>query len=94
MLEVQRRPIDVAALKLKKYAGSYGSRIITLDQGRLYHQREAGRPRDLLVPLSESVFALGDGTVRIAFSVGASEQARELKVLTPSGASSAFSRGP
>ncbi|MDQ3518904.1 MAG: S41 family peptidase [Gemmatimonadota bacterium] len=92
MLEVQSSPINVAASTLNKYAGSYGSRIITLDEGRLYYQREAGRPRDLLVPLSESVFALGEGTVRIAFSSG-SGPARELRVLTPSGASSAFSRG-
>ena len=94
MVEAQLRSITVSPSTLQRYAGRYGSRVITLDKGRLYHQREANRPREVLVALSDNLFALGEGTVRIAFSLGAPAPARELRVLLPSGASSAFSRTP
>jgi hypothetical protein len=55
------------ALPLVAYAGAFGSRNITLDDGRLYYQRET-RPRTALIPLGQNRFALEvDPATRVTF---------------------------
>ncbi len=54
-LEAMREPAEVDAELLKTYAGVYGPRRITIENGELYYQRE-GRPKYKLIPVSESLF--------------------------------------
>jgi len=51
-------PVTVDEAILKKYAGQYGERKITYDNGALFYQRTG--PKYRLIPLSENLFALED----------------------------------
>jgi hypothetical protein len=55
------------ALPLAAYAGSYGERSVTAEEGRLYYQR-GGRARTRLIPLGGNLFAFDtDPALRLAF---------------------------
>lgn len=51
------RPFVPDASRLAAYAGSYGPRRVTLEDGALYYQRE-GRPRLRMRAVAEDVFAM------------------------------------
>ena len=60
-------PITVGPDALKQFVGAYGSRMITLEDGALYCQRE-GRPKYRLIPMSAEMFALeGLDIIRFRF---------------------------
>ena len=65
--EALANPLAVDPESLKQYAGTYGARVITLENGELYYQRE-GRPKFRLIPMAADKFALdGLDSFRIQF---------------------------
>ena len=52
-------PFAVSDAALRAFAGGYGPRRITFEDGRLYYQRE-GRPRFKLVPMADALFVAPD----------------------------------
>ena len=61
-------PKTVAPKTLEAYAGQYGDRRITLEQGTLVYQRRG--PRLRLVPLTDTLFGVeGADSFRIEFTV-------------------------
>ncbi|MCB0720921.1 MAG: hypothetical protein KDC42_01350 [Ignavibacteriae bacterium] len=54
-LEMSMNAPEISLEVLKSYAGKYGERMITYDNGKLYYQR-AGRQTFELTPLSEDTF--------------------------------------
>ena len=58
-----------AALPLAAYAGRYGERVVSIEDGRLYSRRGA-RPRVALIPLGGHVFVIdNDPALRVEFQV-------------------------
>ena len=58
-LSARLNPVTIEEKTMKKYAGTYGPRTITLEDGTLYYQRE-DRPRMKMVPMSETVFGFDE----------------------------------
>jgi hypothetical protein len=57
------------ALPLAAYAGSYGERVLSVEDGRLYYRRGT-RPRTALIPLGGNAFAFDtDPAARLEFEV-------------------------
>jgi hypothetical protein len=54
-LQAWLNPVTVDSSALRKYPGTYGSRVITLEDGVLYSRRE-DRPKQYLFPLDETTF--------------------------------------
>jgi CubicO group peptidase (beta-lactamase class C family) len=67
-LAAQRNPVSSPAETLRRFAGSYGPRKITLEDSSLYYQR-AGRPAKYkLLPLAADTFLVdGLGSFRVRF---------------------------
>ncbi len=51
-------PITIDEVKLRQYAGEYGERKITYENGELYYKRTG--PKYRLIPLKDNLFALED----------------------------------
>jgi hypothetical protein len=68
------------ALPLAAYAGSYGERVLSVEDGRLYYRRGT-RPRTVLIPLGGNAFAFDvDPAARLEFQVeGARAAAFEMR---------------
>lgn len=94
VVEARERPLEVAPATLQRYVGVYGGeRTITIENGRLIFRRTPNRLGEELVPLSETLFALGP-MMRFAFEPGAGEGMR-LRSIAPNGSSVVFDRsGP
>ncbi len=61
------QPVIVDVALLQKYAGKYGPRTITLENGVLFYQRD-GRPKFKMVPMTQDTFTLdGLSTFRLKF---------------------------
>jgi hypothetical protein len=58
-LKAKLEPATVDLALLQKYAGKYGPRSITLQDGVLFYQRE-GRPRYKMSPMSNDLFCLDE----------------------------------
>ncbi len=56
-LKAELEPVTVDIALLRKYAGRYGPRAITLEDGVLFYQRE-GRPKYRMSPVSIDTFSL------------------------------------
>jgi len=54
-LKARMNPVTIAEDILKSYAGSYGPRQITFENGNLFYQRESGT-RMKMIPMSENYF--------------------------------------
>lgn len=54
-LKAKLEPVSLDENTLKKYVGVYGPRILTLEDGSLYYQRE-DRPKMELIPMKEDLF--------------------------------------
>ncbi len=60
-------PVKVGPDTLQQYAGTYGERVITLENGELYYQRQ-GRPKFRLIPMNATTFMLdGLDSFRLQF---------------------------
>jgi retinol-binding protein 3 len=65
--EALANPMKIGPEILKDYVGTYGARMITLENNELYYQRE-GRPRFRLIPMATDKFALdGLDNFRVQF---------------------------
>jgi hypothetical protein len=58
-LNAKLDPVSVDSKTLKSYAGTYGPRKLTFEDGCLYYQRE-DRPRMKMIPMSENLFMFDD----------------------------------
>lgn len=94
VVQARERALEVAPATLQRYVGAYGGeRTITIENGRLIFRRMPSRLGQELVPLSETLFALGT-MMRLAFEPGAGEGMR-LRSIAPNGSSLVFDRtGP
>jgi hypothetical protein len=52
-------PAKIDAGLMQKYAGKYGPRVITMENGELYYQRE-GRPKYKMIPMSVDTFVFDE----------------------------------
>jgi retinol-binding protein 3 len=52
-------PMTIDEAKLKSYAGTYGPRMITLEGGSLYYQRQ-GQAKAKMIPISDNYFKLAE----------------------------------
>ena len=59
LLEDRRKPVTLSAAELQAFAGTYGPRKITLEDGTLWYQRGTGR-RLRLQPVGQDRFLVGD----------------------------------
>jgi hypothetical protein len=67
-LKAKQKPVQVDTQVLKTYAGEYGERKVTFENGRLFYQRTG--PKYALIPLTATLFALdGLDNFRIEFTV-------------------------
>jgi len=57
--ETLRNPHTVSPELLKKYAGKYGPRKVTLEDGQLYYQRE-DRPKYKMIPMTDDTFMFAE----------------------------------
>lgn len=58
-MEVLADPADVSLDLMKKYAGVYGPRTVTLEDGELFYQREE-RPKYKMIPMSNDTFIFAE----------------------------------
>jgi len=65
--EAQMQPVVVPEAKLSSYAGKYGVRIISRDNGSLTFQRENG-PRLKLLPISDTRFVIDEAGGTVSFT--------------------------
>ncbi|MBZ0326998.1 MAG: S41 family peptidase [Altibacter sp.] len=56
-LKLEKNPITLKESTLKKYVGTYGPRVVTIENGQLYYQRGTGIKYNL-IPYSENEFIL------------------------------------
>ena len=80
-----------AALPLAAYAGSFGERMVKLEQGKLYYESGEG-PRTLLVPLGGNAFVLDDEPLtRIQF-LASGDRVTAVEVLRAGGPAGRYQR--
>lgn len=58
-LTAESHPVSLSESALRKFAGTYGERVITFEDGSLYYQRK-GRPKYKMIPMSENLFRFGE----------------------------------
>lgn len=58
-LQAKLNPVTIDEKTMKKYAGIYGPRKITLEDGKLYYQRE-NRPKMQMIPITEELFGFNE----------------------------------
>jgi retinol-binding protein 3 len=58
-IKAKQNPVTLDEKTLKLYAGQYGPRKITLENGELFYQRE-GRPKMKMVPMKADLFMFDD----------------------------------
>ena len=88
-LEARRTAVVVDAKTLQSYAGQYGTRFIRFEQGRIWYQRAEGAELLLLLPLSATEFAGGEGQ-RIRFETAGGTL--QLRMLMTDGTSLTYAR--
>ncbi|HXV77779.1 MAG TPA: serine hydrolase, partial [Candidatus Polarisedimenticolaceae bacterium] len=79
LLDRQQRPVALPRSLLERYAGSYGPRVLGVEEGMLHYQRGEGT-RYRLVPLSETLFAL-DGLVTFRIEVALDDRGEPVKII-------------
>jgi hypothetical protein len=83
-------PVVLPESALRDYAGDYDVRLVRLENGKLWYQRDATRPREELTPVDARTFALGEAT-RVEF-VSDGSRVTSMKLVTPLGQLSTFPR--
>jgi len=89
--DTELHPVRLDAGTLARYAGTYGTRIVTVDGGRLLYQRRADRPGDPLTAITETVFA-PTAEARVEFVRDASGAVTALRTRTAAGDMQTFAR--
>jgi hypothetical protein len=85
VLEDRRKPASLSAAELQAFAGTYGPRTISVEDGALWYQRGKGR-RMRLQPVGQDRFLVGDlDDFRVRFERDASGKVVTLVGLYPDG---------
>lgn len=93
VLEDRLKPASLSAAELQAFAGAYGPRNITVEDGALWYQRGKGR-RMRLQPVGQDRFLVGDlDDFRIRFERDASGKVVRLVGLYPDGSEEPNPRG-
>ncbi|HEX5715665.1 MAG TPA: S41 family peptidase [Thermoanaerobaculia bacterium] len=93
VLEDRLKPATLSAAELQPFAGAYGPRSITVEDGALWYQRGKGRKLRLL-PVGQDRFLVGDlDDFRIRFERDASGKVVRLVGLYPDGSEEPSPRG-
>jgi retinol-binding protein 3 len=93
LLEDRRKSVSLSAAEMQAYAGSYGPRKITVEDGALWYQRGNGR-RLRLQPVGQDRFLVGDlDNFRIRFERDAGGSVVRLVGLYPDGNEEGHARG-
>lgn len=58
-IKAKLSPVTPSADNLKEYTGSYGERMISVEDGQLYYAK-AGGPKSRLIPMDKDLFAMED----------------------------------
>lgn len=58
-LKAKLNPVKIDKELMQKYAGTYGPRTISFEDGKLYYQRE-DRPKFKMIPINENTFGFED----------------------------------
>ncbi|HKI03100.1 MAG TPA: S41 family peptidase [Thermoanaerobaculia bacterium] len=92
VLEDRRKPATLSTAEMQAYAGTYGPRTISVQDGALWYQRGKGR-RLRLLPVGQDRFLVGDlEDFRLRFERDAGSVAR-LVGLYPDGSEEPHARG-
>jgi len=78
-LEARLHPVDVAPAILASYAGTYGPRVITIEDGALVYRRE-GRPALRATPITETIFGFADAP-QFRLEIALDEQGTPTKLI-------------
>lgn len=93
VLEDRRKPVSLSAAELQAFAGTYGPRNITVEDGALWYQRGKGRKMRML-PVGQDRFLVGDlDDFRIRFERDAGGKVVRLVGLYPDGSEEPNPRG-
>lgn len=93
VLEDRRKPATLAAAEMAAYAGTFGPRTISVENGELWYQRQGGR-RLKLLPVGQDRFLVGDlDDFRIRFERDGSGKVVRLVGLYPDGREEGHERG-
>jgi hypothetical protein len=91
VVEAQLHPVAVSPEALAAFAGTYGTRIVTVDGGQLLFQRRAGRPGEPMTAISATGFAPSP-TERVEFVRDANGAVTALVVRTAAGLETTFQK--
>lgn len=78
-LDAKLHPVDVAPEVLASYSGTYGPRVISVEDGALVYQRE-GRPAMRGVPITETLFGFEDAP-QLRLEIVLDEQGVPIKLI-------------
>ncbi|HSG38557.1 MAG TPA: S41 family peptidase, partial [Thermoanaerobaculia bacterium] len=93
VLEDRRKPVTLSAADMQAFAGAYGPRTISVEDGALWYQRGKGR-KQRLQPVGQDRFLVGDlDDFRIRFERDASGNVTRLIGLYPDGNEEGHARG-
>lgn len=93
VLDDRRKPATLSAAELQAFAGSYGPRNVTLEDGALWYQRGKGRKMKLQ-PVGQDRFLVGDlDDFRLRFERDASGKVVRLVGMYPDGSEEPNPRG-
>lgn len=93
VMEDRRKPVTLSAAELQAFAGDFGPRKITVEDGALWYQRGNGR-RQRLQPVGQDRFLVGDlDDFRLRFERDAGGNVTRLIGLYPDGREEGHGRG-
>ncbi len=77
-LEAKLRPVQLSPYELQPFVGTYGPRVITLENDTLYYQR-GENAKHRLIPFGKNIFGMDDlDYFRVKFTADASGQITEI----------------
>jgi len=88
-LDARRSPVPIEEKVLRAYAGQYGLRIVTFENGRLWYQRQADAEKRSLLAVNATEFAMEEGQRLQFVATGPTVQ---LRLLMPDGTSVDYTR--
>lgn len=89
------KPIALQKKLWRRAEGTYGTRILTFDQGTLFYRRSKGEPLRSLIPLSGAIFAMeGFDSIRLEFQQDKTGSFTSLIERSASGSTKQFQKQP